>query len=93
MKISWDADKKTLVIDMQGDILISPTGGLSSPPREDARGAISVAPIPFDLQILAGTVVETTHANVAQIEQRIATMLRTPPGPVQGQGQNGGLSS
>ena len=76
MKISWNGT--ALVIDMQGDILISPTGGLT--PGRTPSNAIQVTPpMPFELKIEAGTVVETSPANVAQIEERILGLLRMPP--------------
>ena len=87
MKISWNGT--TLTIDMQGDILISPTGGLT-PSVRGPSGAIQVLPpIPFELKIDAGTVVETSPANVAEIEQRILSLLRTSPSQQPG----GGLPS
>lgn len=79
MKISWNGT--ALVIDMQGDILISATGGLTTDVTTGLRGAIQVLPLPVELKIEAGTIVETTAENVAQIEHRILSMLRSPPPP------------
>lgn len=87
MKISWNGT--ALTIDMQGDILISPTGGLT-PGTCEAIHVVLPSP-PFDVKIQAGTVVETTPENVTQIEQRILSLLKRPPSQASQHG--GGLPS
>lgn len=85
MKISWDGE--ALVIDLAGDILISPTGGLGGP--EHAVQLVTPLPFAVKIQGKGGTLVETSPEIVARIEQNIRTMLKAAPGAGRSSGAGG----